>query len=265
MLYASGAQLEDRIVEVLTEGPSTIKSLHARLSLAENVSLRAVYKAADSLLESGVAVKAGKRVTLSQEWVEKVTGGLAALQAPFLAPGERAAYTFTSTSHLDAFWKTTVLPLENALPQKETFFYNPHNFWAYLPSRKESEDAYYARFSGFRYGFFTAGGETEADREFKRAYQNENLQIDLRYLPAFKRTDHLTLLGPFVITVRLGKGIAERIDQLYESGERMEVLVPSITKLCEKPGKIRFLVENNPKKAGKIRQVLSRNFYFRQS
>lgn len=264
VLYSNTNNLEDRIVELAADARMTIKSLHAQLNKGGNLSLRAVYKAVHKLIDAGVLLKVGKQVMVDQEWTRRVSEMLGSASAPVLSNGERAVYTFTSVEHLDTFWKTVMLPLEHSISAREIFFYNPHNFWAYLPARKQSEDAYYRHFSDTQYGFFTAGGDTRADTEFKRGYQNENLQIDLRDVTLFRRTDHVTILNSMIITVRMAKGVAEHIDRLYASEGSIEDILPEIIRICEKPGKIRFVLENNPTKAEKMRRMLARNFYFKR-
>ncbi|TSC71000.1 MAG: hypothetical protein G01um101449_214 [Parcubacteria group bacterium Gr01-1014_49] len=264
MIYGSQKRLEDRIVELLAAGRKSVSSLYQTLAVSDNLSLRAVYKSVHSLMGAGVVLKVGKQVMLDQEWAKHVVEMLNSGFAPALSAEERAVYTFTSIEHLDAFWKTVMIPLEHSLSAVEIFFYNPHNFWAYLPARKQSEDAYYQHFlKEKRYGFFTIGGNSEADIEFKREYQNEHLQIDLREIKYFRRTDHITIIDSMIITVRLAKGVAERIDKVYASGKSMENMLPEIVRVCQKPGKIRFVIENNPKKSEKIRRVLAKNFYIR--
>ncbi len=265
MLYSNKNDLEDRIVELVTRGHTAIKSLHSQLNAGDDLSLRAVYKAVHKLMDAGVLLKVGRRVMIDQEWVRRVLDTLGSVSAPTLSAGERALYTFTSIRNLDAFWKSVVLPLEQSVSAKETFFYNPHNFWAYLPARKKSEDEYYQHFSEKRYAFFTVGGESEADKEFKRAYQNNNLQIELMDIRSLRRTDHITIMGPFIISVRLHRTVSERIDTLYASGEKMSFIMAEILAICGKPGKIRFVIENNQNKADKTRRTLAKNFYFKLS
>lgn len=265
MLYSRDSSLEDRIVELSADGRLSIKSLHEELSKEYGVTLRAVYKAANKLIAAGVLLKIGQEVMVDQEWASRAAAVLSTASGPTLSPGEHATYTFTSLEHLDAFWKTVVLPQQRS-KIRESFFYNPHDFWAYLPARRVSEDAYYRHFSeSGRYGFFTVGGDSPADKEFKRTYQNDFLQIDLQDIRQFRRTDHLTILDSLIITVRLGKNLTNRIDTLYGSGQTMERLMPELVRTCNKPGKIRFILENNPEKANRLRKVLAKNFYIQQA
>lgn len=265
MLYAGSNEIEERVVELLVEGRATIKTLLAEVNKeGENVSLRGVYKAVTNLITAGVVLKVGKKVMLNHEWAQGVADRLGAPVVPLIAPGERAVYSFTSLEHLDAFWKSTILPLERVIATKEVFIYNPHSFWALLPARKASEEAFFAHFGPQQQGFLSIGGDTAADLELKRAYQSEFLQINLGKVASIRDTDHVTVLGPYIILTRLSKAVANRMDALYASGKEVHEFLPELQKICAKPGKVRFVLENNPKKAEKLRRSLARDFYFRR-
>lgn len=264
MLFSGQPGLEDRIIELTVSGGLTVKSLHARLKHKEPLSLRAVYKAIHNLIGAGVILKVGKQIMLDQEWVVRVGNELRPLSVHSLAPGERTAYTTVTIEHLDALWKTVVLPMEKLSRDNEIFFYNPHNFWAYMPERKESEDAYYRHFADAgHHGFFIVGGNSEADREFKRRYQSGHLQIDLRNISSHRRTDHITVIGTLIITARLTEVTASRIDTLYASDMSIKDILTEIIQICQSPGKIRLTLENNSAKATQLKKILSKNFYFK--
>lgn len=245
-------------------GRASIAALHTSLGKDGRLSLRAVYKAVDKLIAAGVLIRAQRQVMLSAEWTRAV--GERLRPTPLAAPalGERLSYSFMSLEHLDAFWKTVVLPIEEAATETEIFFYNPHDFWAYLPERRESEEAYYRHFNKQKRGFFTVGGDAEADMEFKRAYQSEYLQVDTRDIASLGRRDHSTLIGSLILTVRLQKRLVAQIDALYASGKPIDELLPELERLCARPGKTKLVLENNPGKAKKLRKLLSKNFYFKQ-
>jgi hypothetical protein len=264
MLYSGHRELEDKIVEMLAEERLTVKTICSQVSAEHAVTLRAVYKAVNKLTLAGVVLKAGKRVMLNHEWAERVAGKLGVPSVPLIEPGERVTHTFASLDNLDAFWKSTVLPLEKTTQAKEIFFYNPHDFWALLPSRRESEAAYYKHFGPEQQGFFTIGGESAADLAFKRLYQTDYLQINLGNIASIKWTDHVTVLGPYIILTRLSKSVSDRIDTLYSTGKSPEELLPGLLRICARPGKLRLSIENNAKKAEKLRKMLARDFYFRR-
>lgn len=264
MLYTSAHDIEDRVVEKLAEDRATIKTLAQSLGEEERVSLRGVYKAVDQLIASGVALKVGKKVILNHEWAQAAASKLAAPTAQLIGPQERISYTFTSLEHLDTFWKSTVLPLERTTGVRELFIYNPHSFWILLPGRKESEESFFNHFGPQQAGFLTIGGETAADWEFKRTYQHDYLQIDLRPLASIRRTDHVTVLGPYIITTRLSKSLVERMDALYAASMATEMLLPELMKLYARPGKMKIIIEHSSGKAEKLRRTLARNFYIKR-
>jgi len=260
MLYSKRTRLEDKIVELSIQSPRSIRELHNELKI-ESVSERAVYKSINQLIEAGVLLKVGKRVWIDQEWIRGLKTFLAPSALPELSRGERLTYTFTSIEHLDSFWTTIVFQLEEYERDGQIFFYN---FWAYVPERRGAEDAYYTHFAETKlHAFFVIGGDSRADMEFKSAYQDDYLQIDARSIPSFSRRDHITLIGDFVITVRLSKALSARIDDLYASQISMEELLPEITQAYRSRSNIRFVLENSPQKAKKLRKTLSKNFYFR--
>jgi hypothetical protein len=259
VLYSQHKTLEDTLVQLLLKGPSSIKALHEAVSENEPVSLRAVYKAADALIDARVCFKVGKNVWINQEWVRAVREKLSPGSLP-LSPGERAVYTFTSAEHLNVFWKTVALQLEEG-EHGQPFFYNPHNFWAYIPELKESEDEYYAQFAREKKNaYFCVGGTTEADKEFKRGYQNKYFQVDARTIPSLGRRDHIMVLGDFVITARLSHKLAVRLDELYETGKPLEKILPDILAAYRSDANVRLVFENNAAKAAKLRALLSPNF-----
>ncbi len=264
MLYSGDRELEDQVVELLVESRLTIKTVCAKLSAIHRVSLRGVYKAVNKLIEAGVVLKVGKRVMLSEEWTRLVSENLSSPAVPLIGEGERIAHTFTSLEHLDAFWKSTVLPLERVSEPKEVFIYNPHSFWALLPERKASEEVFFKHFGPQQQGFLTIGGECAADLALKRQHQTDYLQINLQNIGSLKRTDHVTVLGPYIILTRLSKAVVDRMDALYSTEKSPEELLPELLKLCNKPAKLRLIVENNPKKSEKLRRTLARDFYLKR-
>jgi hypothetical protein len=142
------------------------------------------------------------------------------------------------------------------------FFYNPHNFWAYMPGRRASEDAYYAHFAAVRrHAFFVVGGITEADRQFKRTYQHQFFQIDARPILQIPRTNYITLIGDMLISVRVPEKFAHALDDLYASGRPVADLLPDIVALCKRPGAVRCVLEHSAIKAKRLRKMLSQGFW----
>ena len=71
-------------------------------------------------------------------------------------------------------------------------------------------------------------------------------------------------MGDFIITVHISKGLSKRIDELYASSRSQEEILPELILAYRSSSKMRFVLENNPQKAKKLRKILSRDFYFRR-
>ncbi|MFZ2522800.1 MAG: hypothetical protein WAW92_00235 [Minisyncoccia bacterium] len=264
MLYSKSKSLEELVTEQLLSSPLSIKKVHGNLKdKHKSVSLRAVYKVVNLLIKAGVLIKSGRVVRIDEEWVRGLRSKIASSVISPISPGERISYSFVSIAHLDAFWKTITLQLEDYEKDGQIFFYNPHNFWAYLPERRESEDAYYNHFNKSKlHAFFTVGGVTTADKEFKRRYKNKYLQINTNSVVSLGRQDHITILGDHIISVRMGEDTSRLIDDAYKTEKPISELLPELLVILQNSVKIRFTLENNQSKARKLKKILSRDFYF---
>ncbi len=265
MLFSQEESLEDRLVGYLLTNSASIKELHTRLiSSEQSITLRAIYKAVDALIQKGVLMKVGNKVWIDQEWAVSARARLSP-PVPFLSPGERVVYTFNSIEHLDAFWKTIAIQIDEYNTEAAAF-YVPHNCWAYVPERKASEDAYYSQFAqNKKYAFFTIGGTSHADLEFKREYQDDFFQVDMRSIEGFSRRDHVSILGNFITTTRLSKDLSERLDSIYSSNEPISKILPQVLSALRAASEFRLVFEHNSAKARKLRKTLSSNFHLPSS
>ena len=96
--------------------------------------------------------------------------------------------------------------------------------------------------------------------EFKRSYQNDYFQVDTRVVPSLGRRDNINVFGDFVVTTRLSKQLAARVDILYDSGQPIAKILPSMLEAAEEFGEFKLTFEHNAAKAKKLRKLLSPNF-----
>lgn len=261
MLFSIKETLEDLVVRMLLNGPQTIKTLHYQVLSHTKVSQRAVYKSVHQLLNAEVLLRGGNKIWLNEEWLRRIRENLST-PLPQFSKNERAEYRFTTIDHLDSFWKTIAFQLEGYERNTPVFFYNPHNFWAYVPNRKQSEDAYYAHFLTIQKpAYFTVGGTNSADFQFKKRYQHEFLHIHPRNLVGFNRRDHITVAGDHIVTVRLPLSVAKHIDTIYETNQLIEDILPAILEEYSLRGEVRLRIERNAIKAARLRSLLSRDFH----
>jgi hypothetical protein len=264
MLLGSNRSIEDQIVEHLGHKSGSAKVLWAEINEREPTTIQAVYKAVRKLLKDGVLVKAGKKLSLSEEWLEKV-GRLLSTDTPAiqLEDGEAVTYKFKGLSELDRHWKHVVKNFIKTL-HGPVFHSEPHEMWIHLADRFESQTEYIKSFEREKkFCFLVFGGTTFMDKEYKRQYQNEYLSVDLLDHPTFiKRDQFVTIIADTIITTIISEELSERIDAIYGSTQTID---PDFGKKIEAAfahaGSVKLRIERNKEKAKRMRKQLSKNFY----
>ena len=263
MLFSDNESTEDILVRLLFTREMDAKELHGILVKSEKreISLQAVYKAIKHLVDSSVLVKRGTLFTVSQEWINSLTTNLHPLSSLHVSEGESVSYSFKSLSSLDSYWKHIIIQLHEKLGEHPIFFYNTHVVWIHLADRKKSQNKYLKQFDiKKRYAYFTVGGNTTLDKEFKKLFYKEYLQIELRKIDALK-PDSVTVHGDYVITVKFDKKTTNNIDTLYKNNKKAKDLEKELEKLFMGKLSVKLKIELHSKKAKKLRKILSKNFF----
>lgn len=264
MLFSDNKSLEDLVIELLLGQEITVKNLYRQVleKHDESVTIQAVYKVINQLIDAGVVLKVGKIITISREWTDTVARQFNQQTLPLITEGESITYNFRSFSHLDAYWKTLTMQLLHLDDQFPVFFYVPHDFWILIPDRQASEERYYESFNQKQaYAYYLIGGETTADKAFKKQYTTEYMRIDLDSKANFKRTRHYTVIENFIVTTELTSGSAEIIDNLYKNCHSLQELETKLQPIFNRDQRLRIKLEHKADKARKLRKKISRNFY----
>ncbi len=267
MLLSSNKSIEDRIVEHLGHGPETPKKLWSQINTTEPTSIQAVYKALKKLEKDEIVLKAKHKITLSEEWVEKV-GRLLIKDTPYiqLEDGEVITYKFKGLSELDRHWKHVVKNFIKTL-KGPVFHSEPHEMWIHIADRYESQIDYINSFAkDKRYCYLIFGGTTAMDKEYKRQHQNDFLSVNLEDKPTFiKRNEFLTIIEETIITTIINDELGSKIDALYDSTKDID---PNFGKRVEElfihTGPVKLRIELNGNKARLLRKKLSKNFFIPQ-
>lgn len=263
MILGSRQTIEDKVIQMAANTSRTPKQLWAEINgTGSPVTIQAVYKAIRNLLREGIVVKAGKKILLNQEWLEKVDQlFISPATFPALADGEAVTYKFNNLSNLDIFWKHTVIGTLREMEELPVFHFDPHEMWIYLSDRKESQEKYLTSFSEKkRFAYMTLGGLTALDKEYKAKYQNEFLEICLK--KSDKRNTHLTILGDIVVATTISDMLAEQVDKIYEAFPSAdESFVSKLEEAFKDSGPAKIKIEKNKSKAKKLRKQLAKNFF----
>ncbi len=267
MIFSTKESLEDSIVRLLLDNTCKVKDLQSLLHKEHaEVTIQGIYKSLGILLSEEIIIKRGILYSLSEEWRSHVVDKLSkTVQGITLAEGEKVSFDLASLIHLDQQWKNLVLPLHKAHPDDPIFLYELHEIWIHLDeTRKASEYAYFSSFLEKKiYAFCQLGGDTVHDRALKKELQNEYMQVATG-TEFFPKTDYPAIFNDYIITTRLSKSVASKIEVCYESSPTLLELEARLQKIGIEKKKVKLTIERNRAKAKRLRKKLSKNFFVPQ-
>lgn len=264
MILGTRKTLNDHITEALLGKSLSVHELQAYLGAKNtNVTVQGIYKALRELIGEDIVVKHKKTYSISTIWRDKLNQLTGTQEYSFkLSPNKKVSYTFNKLEHIDAFWKHSLNDLDKETGDCPTFDFCPHNFWLFVPGRYDSEIEYVNSFlRDKKYIFSIIGGDTQFDKERKRDYTHDFHKINLDTDIDINRRDHITVMGPYIITTRVSLSLAQQTDKLYDSAQNQEELEQGLQKVFKRPGTILMTIEHKQQKAKKLRKRIAKDFY----
>lgn len=264
MLLAQSFTLEDFILERLATGSLSAKELRALYAdRGRVITLQAVYKALHKLETERVVLKYKNTYSLNNVWKREVIELLQTEVFPKLNPGESITYSFKSLSQLDAYWKHIQ---ESSLGEAAvTYFYCPHQYWWFVPGRRESEVQFYKKFAEEkRQSVLLLGGTTRVDKETRDLIANPFVQVHTEVERTLRVTDNLTVKNDVIIRTRLPLAISIKINQVFEQNLSMESTAGLLEKLFSKKIPVQIKIERNAIRAEKIKKQIGKYFYIKK-
>lgn len=264
MLFTAKESIEDSIIRLLSRGKVTPSELIELVNNdGKNVTIQAVYKALRYLIKASVVVKSGKKLEISQEWIDTLNSTFSTHTAlPQLADGEAATYNYKSLVNLDAYWKHLMIALDVELKDDPIFLYSPYHIWYHISERMQSEADYFNSFQKNKhFGFFVIGNSTALDQAFKKKFQSDYLQIDAWSKTSLKESDYLTVVGDYIIYTILDKKLVMAINSYYNSPLSQTEASEKLNLVLSAPNKSKIKIERNAQKAKRLRKKLFKNFY----
>lgn len=262
MLLGDKKTLQDYIIEILFKKESDVSGILEQLKIKKTpATFQGIYKALRQLAIENIVIKRGNMYIVNNLWRNKLSELVSSNSIFQLSPGERMSYNFKRIDHTDAFWKHTWVLLEKEFENFPLTESIPHQFWLFLSNRKESEYEYYMALKQKKTMVFTAiGGTSVLDKKVKKVLTNEYHQVNTG-TASLNTRDHKVIAGPYIITTRISKKIANAIDMLYQTLESESLLEEKLNFLFEKPKSVTLHVENNEKLAKKLRKTILKDFY----
>lgn len=263
MLLGTKKTLYDHIIEALLEKPGTVADLIIFLEARKtHVTIQGIYKTLRELISEDIVVKQKTTYSISSVWRNKLSK-IVSQNAPFkLFPGEQLTYRFNNIEHTDAFWKHLFQDIQDETGSFPVFHFMPHQYWLLIPSRSQSEHEYYQRYDTEKvHDYNIIGGITVFDMQVKKQLGTPYNQICTDNTTNFNRRDHLSVIGPYIITTRVSVSFARITDLLYETCKTESELAEKLAPVFAKSGKIIIDVEHDEAKAKKLRKKMSADFH----
>lgn len=263
MIFSNRKNLHDHIVQWLLEYSGTVADIMQYLD-TQNISptIQGVYKALRELMTDDIIVKQKQTYSISNVWRNKVIKLVSGRSAFSLSAGEEVIYRFQKLEHLDMFWKHSIQDIQDTYRDFPIFHALPHNFWYHVPVRKKSEEEYYSDFEHRQtHAYSIIGGKTIYDTLIKQKYTHPFHQYELYTEYPFSRRDHLSIIGPYIITTRVSSTLTRVVDHVYSVAKTEEELSEMLHSKFTKPGPTIMTVEHNEIKAKKLRKKIAKDFY----
>ncbi len=263
VIYSTKTAVEDLIVEELAKEHLTAAKLQNVLDArGKKVSIQAVYDMLRSLVVSGVVLKQSHIYSLSAEWRLRVAEKLQDVQAlPEIEPDNSIRVTFNTYVQLDSFWKHINALFTKTHAGHPVFFQVSHEMWVYLQSREASQDLFLRGFNKHgRHGYILVGSKSNFDVLFKQKYR-DNLVVEFDLHAPFKRNEHLTVCGSYVVIAKFPLSTSLQVDHAYAQSTDETSLRTTLQDIFEKRETLSITIWNDAAKARRLRKMIARNMY----
>lgn len=263
MLLGTKKTLYDHITEALLGSPLDVSQIQDYLEKHHvSASVQGIYKTLRELISEDIVVKHKTTYSISSVWRDRLLKMVSQDFGFKLQPNEEVSYKFNTIENTDAFWKHMFQDIRNEVNNFPVFHFTPHQYWLMIPSRKQSEEDYYKNYEQEKiHSFNIIGGETIFDNERKRSLSSHFNQVTTDNKINFNRRDHLSVIGPYIITTRVSVTLARVTDRLYETCFTEEELAKKLEPEFKKHGSVTMTVEHNEAKAKSMRKKMSADFH----
>lgn len=267
--------LSDYIIELLDKGPLSGAELVARILNTTNTSKESIYRVLRQLLKQEVINKAHKKYSLNRHWIQHMhafslrhTQNIHAFDAHGVMEfedGDSITYQFKNPDLMGIYWGHLgdyVLDKysgENLLP---LYVYHPHE-WL-IHARTKSETHFLERLSrDKRTTFFSIGGKTQLDKQFKKDWSNQYRKININVkISGLKPNRYINVIGDFIFEVRTTVAFEQAIDDFFNQQKTINKNnQQGLKKIVHDKYQTKLIFSRNKKRANKLRRQLSKDFY----
>ncbi len=270
MILIDHNDLTDLVIEALSDdglsGPAVVEAVRKQ---RPTVTRQAVYAVLRKLLAHEAVYKVGKIYALNRMWLKKLHAFASERLLPLdktdaahtddLKDGDKITYQFKNPYLMDIYWDHIFdAVMETHDPKIPVIVYHPHEW--FIHARPESEQTFLRGFA--RRGetvFFSIGGDTPLDKEFKREWQSDIFQIDCGKTYGFKPGYHLNIMGDLIFEVFVEKGFADDIDEIFRDNALNAT--KELIEVSKRTYRTKLVFSRDSKRAEVLRKRLSKEFY----
>jgi len=237
---------------------------------------QAVYHALRDLLKEEVITKHKKEVALNQIWIKKLhdfvkeadknysfryTRKESPAEYELLNEGDRISYAFCNFARYDVFWAHTfsliAKRLDNCSP---LYLYNPHEFFILVREKSEKYLMDWMKKNN-RPVYLTIGNDTFLDKKFSRNYSSDIFQVAIDPKFNFSKNYYLGVIGDYVFETIFDNVLVDRVERVYSKYDDEAKAAKKLENIIAKKYKMKLIIQNNPKKAAKLKRKFSKNFF----
>lgn len=266
-------KIEDWIVELLhekeAEGPTLLAELQKKDA---SITKETFYRVVRKLLSDEVVNKQSKIYQLNRHWLQKIyrfskkhietNQGIDADNILSFEEGDKISYRFKNPNLMGIYWAHTYdMIFDQHDPKVPILIYHPHE-WL-IHTRTESESFFLSRFKeDKKLAFFSIGGKTELDKQFKKEYENKFLQAGIGIDHGLKNTEYINVLGDFIFKVSVSKKFADTIEKFFKENNK---ITPEnqkeLERLCNSKDTAKMVFTRSKKEAAKWHIGFNKHFY----
>jgi hypothetical protein len=269
--------IKSALIDLLSRGPRESLFLVEEIKKKrKGTTKQAVYHALRNLLKEEVVTKYKKEVALNLIWVKKLydfakntennyspkyTKQKSIEELELFSEGDRISYTFRNFDYYDVFWAHSLSLVTKRLDGRcSLYLYNPHEFFILVREKSEKYLMDWMRKNN-QPVYLTLGSDTQLDKQFSRNFSSDIFQVAVDPKFNFPNNYYLGVIGDYVFETIFDNNFTENIEHIYSKYNNEDNVAEELKKIVAKKYKMKLIVQNNPKKATKLKKKLSRNFF----
>lgn len=266
--------VEDHILASLQVGSKgTTELLEELQAVRVGTTKQAFYQSLRKLKKEEVAVVYGKRISLSNIWINKMSEYFSLARKSYsigespsenflsLSDGEKISYTFKDPHTTDIFWGHAFHVLAEQVHDSPICIYDPHQW--FMIAREESEKTLFMDIKSREQKLLVLiGNKNKIDIETGKWFDGNALQYFATEDRLFDRNNYyLNIFGDFIIEAQIDQTTANEIDAFYQTSESInEQSLNKLKEIVSRKGKNKLTISRNKRKAEKLRGIFKKYF-----